>query len=160
MIKKLLLTTLLLTTLFSYEIVIDKTSEAPRAKWGDTFTRNDAKELVVNNVTGLMWQDNSAVKSVKKNWQDAKGYCENLTLAGYSDWHLPSIKELETLADTTKVNPAIKDGFKNVTSSGYWSSSSSVSDSKNAWNVLFQSGFSGNFNKTNEYYVRCARAGQ
>ena len=80
---------------------------------------------------------------------------ENCTLLS---WRMPNIEELLSAVDYGKHDPATSmEGF---TSSGYWSSSSSVSDSKNAWNVLFQSGFSGNFNKTNEYYVRCARAGQ
>lgn len=48
----------------------------------------------------------------------------------------------------------------NLVSSNYWSSSSSVSYSKSAWNVYFKYGDSYSYSKTDEYYVRCARAGQ
>ena len=36
-----------------------------------------------------------------RNWAAALNYAENLTLAGYSDWRLPNIKELQTLTDFT-----------------------------------------------------------
>ncbi|MEA1982225.1 MAG: DUF1566 domain-containing protein [Campylobacterota bacterium] len=160
MLKKLLLSTLLTLSSFAYEIIIDETLETPQQERGATFTRDDAKEVVVNDKTGLMWQDDSRAKSVKREWEGAKNYCQSLNHAGFDDWYLPSISELETLIDTTKVNPAIRDGFKNVTSSLYWSSSPDVSFSKSAWYVNFKYGSSYYNSKTNENYVRCARAGQ
>ena len=117
----------------------------------DTFT--DVK-------TGLTWQDNFASETVEKNWSDAKEYCRNLNLDGYSDWRLPSVKELQSIVDITKHQPAIKSGFKHVTSNGYWSSSQYVSDSSNAWEVLFDFGFTRNYNKSYENYVRCVRGRQ
>jgi len=152
--KKLLLTTLLVSTLFSYEIVVDKTSSAPR------FERDNAKEVVIDTKTKLMWQDDASVKSVERDFSGAKRYCKNLNFTGHSDWFLPSISQLETLVDTTKYEPAIQDGFKNIISSNYWSSSPSVSLSISAWGVDFKYGYSYDGNKANEYYVRCARAGQ
>ena len=159
MIKKLIQIALLATTLFSYEIVIDKTSEVPKAKWGATFTRDNAKEVVVNDKTGLMWQDDSSAKTVERDWKGAKNYCQSLNFASYNDWYLPSIKEMETLIDTTKYNPAIKDGFINVASSNYWSSSPPVVSGYSAWNVNFKNGGS-YYNNTGKLYVRCVRAGQ
>ncbi len=117
----------------------------------DTFT--DAK-------TGLTWQDNIASATVEKNWNDAKEYCRNLNLDGYSDWRLPSIKELQSIVDITKYDPAIKSGFKSVTSNGYWSSSPNVSDSSNAWKVYFYFGGTGYYNKSDKGYVRCVRGRQ
>ena len=160
MIKKIVLATLLTLPLIAYEIVIDKTFIAPKIDKESIFTRDNSKEIVTDSVTGLMWQDDSSAKSVKKDWEDAKAYCQNLTHGGYNDWYLPSISELESLADVSKQNPAIKEGFKNVASSFYWSSSPNVSGSKNAWYVYFSYGSSYSSYKTYEYYVRCARAGQ
>ncbi len=163
MIKPLLLATLLALHLSAYEIVIDKTLQAPKMEKVEkksTLTRDNSKEIVHDSATGLMWQDDSAAKSVQKDWEDAKAYCQNLTHGGYNDWYLPTISELESLADYSKVNPAIKEGFKNVASSVYWSSSPYVSDSQYAWYVYFNFGNSGYYDKTNEFYVRCARAGQ
>ena len=54
---------------------------------------------VKDNHTGLEWQDNRDAKTVKRDWQGAKGYCQELTLAGYDDWRLPTIKELQSIID-------------------------------------------------------------
>ncbi len=155
MLKKLLLTTLLTLPSLGYEIVIDKTSAVPIVL--NSFTRDNTKEIVINDKTGLMWQDDA---SVKRTWSEAKNYCKSLNHAGFSDWYLPSISELESLVDTKKYNPAINSSFKHTISSFYWSSSSFVSSSSGAWHVDFKYGGSYDYNKTNGYYVRCARAGQ
>jgi hypothetical protein len=42
--------------------------------------------------TGLMWQQTP--DSMKPTWYGAQQYAENLTLAGYTDWRLPTVKEL------------------------------------------------------------------
>ena len=36
------------------------------------------------------------------DWQDAISYCENLTLAGESEWRLPNIKELQYIVDYSR----------------------------------------------------------
>lgn len=69
MTKKLLVILFITTTLFSYEIQLDKKSniykESPKAKVNVNFTRDYAKELVVDNTTGMMWQDNIDAKTIK-----------------------------------------------------------------------------------------------
>ena len=117
----------------------------------DTFT--DAK-------TGLTWQDNSASASIEKDWSDAKSYCKNLTLSAKNDWRLPSIKELQSIVDIKKYNPAIKSGFKHVASYYYWSSSEYVSGSSYAWEVYFYYGSTSFNDKSDKYYVRCVRGRQ
>ena len=116
--------------------------------------------VVVDKKTGLMWQDNTDAKNVQKDWQGAQNYCKDLRLEGYDDWFLPTHEELLTITDKNRVDPSIKSEFKNVTSSGYWSSSPRVSDSTYAWYVYFRDGYSGYNHKTSTHYVRCARAGQ
>jgi hypothetical protein len=111
--------------------------------------------------TGLRWQDNPDAKTLKRDWEGAKSYCENLTLDGYSDWRLPSYPELLTLVEYTKYNPAIKTGFKNTaTDDFYWSASPNVDFGLNAWVVFFGSGSTDNNSKTGKYYVRCVRGRQ
>jgi len=119
-----------------------------------------AKSVVVDKSTGLMWQDNAAAKSVKRDFAGAKSYCSELVLSGYDDWFLPTHEQLQTITDKRRYNPAMKSIFKNVISSDYWSSSPNVSTSYNAWYVYFKGGNSYYDSKTFKYYVRCARAGQ
>ena len=53
----------------------------------------------------------------------ALSYCEGLPLGGKTDWRLPNIKELESLTDDARYNPAIDTNFfPNAYASYYWSS--------------------------------------
>jgi hypothetical protein len=117
----------------------------------DTFT---------DSTTGLIWQDDSAAKDTKMNWENAQHYCSELNLGGYSDWRLPAIKELQSIVDISRYEPAIKKGFSHVASDGYWSSSTYVSDTEYAWIVNFKDGDTYYSTKTNERYVRCVRGRQ
>ncbi len=60
----------------------------------EQYIRDDNVGIVKDNNTNLMWQDNT---SVKYQWADAINYCNNLTLANYKDWHLPTKEELSTI---------------------------------------------------------------
>lgn len=114
-----------------------------------------------DGVTGLMWQDDSSVTTIKKDWNEAKPYCENLTLGGYSDWRLPNIFELSTLIDNTKSEePYVVDGIKNIDSNDYWSSTTYAEDTGDAGVVYFSSGNGDWYYKAISRYVRCVRAGQ
>jgi len=114
--------------------------------------------VVTDTKLGLMWQDDIAAKRTYKNWKDAKRYCQNLSLAGFADWRLPTYDELLSIVDYDRYNPAIMPSFKNVnTSDYYWSSSVYVSSTKRAWIVDFKPGRTGNDFKTGKDYVRCVR---
>lgn len=47
--------------------------------------------------TGLMWQQSPPVEGM--TWYEAKEYCENLEFGGYSDWRLPTLKELFSISN-------------------------------------------------------------
>jgi uncharacterized protein DUF1566 len=162
MIKKILATSLIITTLLSYEISLDKSSSTqvkvpePELKIG--LVRDDSKEIVIDKTTGLMWQDNIDTKTIKKNRKDAKQYCRSLVFAGYDDWYLPRLKQLKSIVDNKKRNPAIRDGFKNVQTYHYWSSSPNLSANLiNVFNIDFKNGQTYNTNRRGKCYVRCAR---
>lgn len=116
-----------------------------------------AFDLVVDDQTGLIWQDNGKAKTIKRDWVGAKAYCRNLSFAGYSDWRLPDIKELQSIVDIKRHKPAIAESFKSVASNHYWSSTKTVPDSTNAWYVQFENGFTFVDCKLKKRYVRCVR---
>jgi len=121
------------------------------------FTRDNTTQIVTDNITGLQWQDDV---NITKNWTNAIGYCESLTLGGYTDWRLPNFNELYYIADRSTNNPAINSAFKNVVSVTYWSSSTVVGNANSAWAVDFYFGLGGWNRKSGSNYVRCVRARQ
>ena len=123
-----------------------------------SYSRDDAKEIVTDNTTGLVWQDDEEAKTVTKNWEDAKAYCQALTLGGYSDWRLPTIRELKTIVDRGRYYPAINPSFQNVVSDHYWSSTTYASYTDGAWDVNFYYGYDDWYVKSNTNYVRCVRS--
>lgn len=85
------------------------------------YTVDSASGTVVDNETGLMWQRD--VPAFNGPWLSALGYCEALTAGGYSDWRLPSVKELRTIVDVGTVSPAIDLGaFPGTPSEFFWAS--------------------------------------
>jgi hypothetical protein len=69
---------------------------------------------VTDKSTGLMWAQDDSVEIM--NWLDALDYAKKSELSGYSDWRLPSSKELQSLVDYEKETfPAINTDFFNTT---------------------------------------------
>ncbi|NPA66248.1 MAG: DUF1566 domain-containing protein, partial [Epsilonproteobacteria bacterium] len=96
-------------------------------------------------------------KTVRKSWDDAKTYCANLTLGGYSDWRLPNIVEVESIVDFENSDPSIDPTFQNTISDRYWSSSIYAGNNAQAWGVDFYDIYNIREDKTQTYYVRCVR---
>ena len=115
--------------------------------------------------TGLMWlkDGNYPFNGVTSTgtWEQALGYCENLVYAGYSDWRLPNIRELESIVNCGTVSPAINTTyFPNTISDRYWTSTTYVPSTVSTWVVGFDNGFvSYRYKQPNAGYVRCVRTG-
>ncbi len=128
------------------------------------FTEN-TDVTVVDNLTGLIWDKNANRKSTARLWSDALRDCNTLVINDQSDWRLPNIRELHSLADYSEYNPTLHNGgapFENVQSNHYWSSTTFMGDPGNdAWNLNF---FKGNITRdhreSNYFYVWCVRGGQ
>ena len=132
--------------------------------------------------TGLMWEKNSFDGSIHNagtgyTWNTATATrvatLNSSTFAGYNDWRLPNVKELQSIIDYEKtsgpaVNPAFNNGCAlNCTVStcsctiagGYWSSTSDERAPTDAWIVQFASGAVTNLGKSNGFSVRAVRGG-
>lgn len=81
------------------------------------------------------WLDTGAV-----TWQQALDRIRKINeekVAGYRDWRLPNIRELESLVDVTAHSPALAAGcpFHRI-QEGYWSATTSLYEPRYAW-VLY-----------------------
>ena len=112
---------------------------------------------------------------------EAVSYCDGLTDEGFSDWRLPTQRELQliwALGGSSPVTSGDKndtgvgetsnpictsylyqqDGFTAFnTGASYTSATLSESNSTNAWNINFYNGNTAHGNKTYDRYVRCVR---
>jgi hypothetical protein len=115
---------------------------------------------VSDTLTGLMWQQGDGQNDQGgRNWEQALAYCEGLNLAGKGDWRLPNYRELASVVDYSRYNPAINPLFSSR-GNYYWSSSTYVGYPDDACIVYFYVGDVGAYYKTNtNNYVRCVRSG-
>lgn len=111
-------------------------------------------DVVVDNVTGLMWQRTVDSQS-SYTWAEAMSYCENLVHGGHDDWRLPWRIELVSLIDFNKANPAMDTAaFPNAPSDSFWSAST---DNKGVWFVYFSDGDTYSTAEDNSLGARCVR---
>lgn len=92
---------------------------------------------ITDSKTNLIWTKNANLLMTTKNWQQAIDYAGNLNRSGYSDWRLPSIKELISLIDYAKMSPVLSKEypFMNVQPNSYWSSTTNANHLTDAWLV-------------------------
>jgi hypothetical protein len=113
---------------------------------------------ITDQATGLMWQQNEVLP---RNWEQALAYCEKLELGEHTDWRLPTIKELSSLVDENRINPAVDTtAFPGARAVPYWSSTTFTGHAGFAWYVKFGNGleYNGGY-KGRRYLVRAVRGG-
>jgi hypothetical protein len=164
----------------------DNTEEIPFPSPGQVFYGQDAQystnpmmytdngDTVTDLVTGLMWQkedDNNTY-----NWYEASGtydatfnpstidYCGPLTLGSFTDWRLPSKRELVSIIDygnysRSRINsPSINTlYFINTDENRYWTNDLMVNsgDPPSYWSANFSTGRVPGAGV--DVYVRCVR---
>lgn len=132
-------------------------------------------DMVSDELTGLVWQDDVGAKRTKKEWSKVETYCSDLTLGGYADWRVPTITELEGIVDYGTSYPAINTAlFNNTGTDVYWSSTShydaghkfirhasghehDIQEVSNAWFVDFYDGSDSYGSKKSYFFIRCVR---
>lgn len=115
------------------------------------YERDYENNIVIDHVSGLMWQDHEAVRY---DFSGAEAYCSDLSLGGFTDWRLPNSKELWYLVDLTHEDPAIDPIFEFVESDLYWSD-----HTNNLRHVNFENGYTGRsyYGDKESNYVKCVR---
>lgn len=66
-------------------------------------------------IDSLMWEDTLQTTSVKRTWHEARDYCKNSYFLDYTNWYLPSSKQLIELYKNKHL-------LKYKDTSSYWSS--------------------------------------
>ena|ERR1051326_4034168 len=77
--------------------------------------QSHAHDYWIDPSTGLMWAGKDNGKDV--NWHKAMKYCRDLRLAGYSDWRLATLGELEGIYDKSANSPGLMGPSGNGTAS-------------------------------------------
>ncbi|WP_321365953.1 DUF1566 domain-containing protein [uncultured Desulfuromusa sp.] len=88
----------------------------------DRFVDNGS-DTVLDKWTGLVWEAASHHNGeTGYTWEEAITYCENKTTAGL-EWHLPNVKQIQSLMAKDAAEPAINTDFFTNDSYTLWSSS-------------------------------------
>jgi hypothetical protein len=118
--------------------------------YGENNFKNNENNTVTDISTGLMWAKDDS--KMQMSWKDALKYADTCTLAGYDDWRVPNVKELQSIVDYSGVFPAIDTLFFNISSFKhsdgvldypfFWTSTSAFFGQnspkyKSAWYVAF-----------------------
>lgn len=115
------------------------------------FTNND-DGTVTHIATGLTWRQcplgqtlsgsSCTGEATWASWESALVAAESLSFAGESDWRLPNINELRSLVERACKGPSTNAALFPLTYDAYrfWSSTSSFSDSGQAWLINMATG--------------------
>ncbi len=136
---------------------------------------------ITDNRTGLMWEklsDDGSIHDwhVTDTWPNAfalkVAVLNSASFAGYADWRVPNLVELQTLVHYGEVNPAVDAIFHTACTPGcsvtmcscthsvsYWSSTAYRNSPSNAWVVDFFDGNAFAIAKTSSSNVRAVRGG-
>jgi uncharacterized repeat protein (TIGR02543 family) len=126
---------------------------------------------VIHAKTGLMWKrcaegqtwnasDCTGI-AIFFDWLGALAWAANSTFAGYTDWRLPNVKELQSIVETCGYGPTINQTiFPATPVSRFWSASGYGPVPAGAWLVFFFDGLVDANGKSYGFPVRLVRGGQ
>jgi len=97
-----------------------------------------------DRLTKKTWWNDPGTAETPLTWQKALDQIRMMNeakVAGYSNWRLPNIRELESLIDVTQHSPALAPGcpFHGI-AEGYWSGTTSLYEPRYAWVLFTQDG--------------------
>lgn len=120
------------------------------------YTLSPDGQTITDSSTGLMW----AVETLPRMTQEkAFEAAKASTLSGHSDWRVPTVRELQSIVDHSRSNPACALVFR-AKSDGYWTSTDYAPVPAYAWLVYFVNGGTNANYKIYDFFVRLVRSGQ
>lgn len=140
--------------------------------WPTPRFEDNGNGTITDHLTRLIWLKDANCGGTM-TWDNALSFSNNLasdscgltdgSVAG--DWHLPNRKELLSLIDFSRHDPALPQEhmFDNLQSSEYWSSTTGASERNTVWAVKIGSGGSERYMKSQYFkhlYVWPVRSGQ
>jgi len=102
--------------------------------------KNNGDGTISDLNSELMWSD---ATSRSQDWNLALSYCVELSYAGYTDWRLPEIFELQSLVNYSRFDPAFDPVILTESpdrSAGLWSATPSAADPTETWFLSIKSG--------------------
>jgi hypothetical protein len=140
---------------------------------------------ITDTNTGLMWEklsDDGSVHDKDDTYEWADAFAIKVSalnamnggagFAGYADWRLPNVNELQSLANYGRVSPAVSGAFNTSCAPGCtettcsctlptfcWTSTTYQINPTNAWFVSFEDGRTPAGAKHSLYSVRAVRSG-
>ncbi len=138
-------------------------AEQFKAHANGTVTDTKTKLTWMRCSIGMHWKEETCVDvAAKYEWKDAARFIKRLNgdggYAGYSDWRLPTLKELESIVEHRCINPAInQEIFPATPPTGFWSSTRDEDYEKGAWLVFFLHGKSYMGNAQQAWKLRLVR---
>jgi hypothetical protein len=134
--------------------------------WPDPRFTDNGDGTVTDNLTGLFWLKNancfgntiwsSALTAAN---QMASGSCGLMDGSAVGDWRLPNVNEFLSLVDYGRYSPAVPSGhpFTGLQSNYYHSSTTLAAQITFAWLVSFDTGYTHQTGKTDNFYVWAVR---
>ncbi|MDM8517920.1 DUF1566 domain-containing protein [Desulfobacterales bacterium HSG16] len=122
---------------------------------------NDADNTYTWYDSSLVTSGDQGTASDKTDTEDFINALNSAQYGGYSDWRMPTVKELSMLVNRGETSPMIERFyFPNTFGYYYWSSSTYASITIHAWSMYFILGHGHVSPKSNSFYVRAVREGQ
>ncbi len=136
----------------------DKNWMAKGIKHQYEISERNGKKLVIDNATGLMWQQNGSEKHLRI--ADAEIYMQQLNrdkFAGFTDWRLPTLEEGMSLMEPKKSrNGLYISAVFDEKQRWIWTADKNAVDM--AWSVYFDFGNCSYGRVDPSYYVRAVRS--
>lgn len=126
----------------------------------------DGEETWTDRATGLEWQNPS--RDMRNSWEQAWGYCENLSWAGKTGWRMPGFDELKTIHDPVGHDVYGESCYWKRGLNGqcehFWTSDTFMGEGESAYTINFKDATDPEQNMDTQYtglfdnmFVRCVR---